>query len=285
LSVRTILVPVSGGDESRHVLETGMQLARWLDAHADALHVRSDPADAVPLFGEGMSGALVEDLIELATREAETRAGTARTLFAEVRTALGLPLAEVPTSAGASAGWREQTGREDEVTVGCGRLADLIVVGRPATPMDAVAGQVLHAALFETGRPVLVAARAAPASFDGGVAIAWNGSAGAARAVTAALPLLRRARWTSIVTFGPHQDDNLRRAGDLAAYLAWHGVNAEARSLPGQPSVGEALVAAAREARIVIMGAYSHSRLWQMVLGGVTRFMLEETDLALWMAH
>ena len=113
------------------------------------------------------------------------------------------------------------------------------------------------------------------------VCVAWNGTAESAAAVQAALPWLQRAEAVRILSA-----DEYQRAGplapDLANYLALHGVEAElGRFRPLDREVGAGMLAAAREFRadLLTMGAYSHSRLRQLILGGVTRHVLEYADL------
>ena len=72
---------------------------------------------------------------------------------------------------------------------------------------------------------------------------------------------------------------------EVPAYLAWHGITAESRAITPHPSVGDALTEAARDADLLVMGGYSHSRLREMILGGVTRHMLEKATLPLLLAH
>jgi nucleotide-binding universal stress UspA family protein len=169
-------------------------------------------------------------------------------------------------------------------------LADLVVVGRGGG--GAVGGApIFSAVLFETGRPVLVAGSGMGEAGPSGrsvsprrVVVAWKESAEAARAVSAALPLLARAERVTAVS-ARDDDERTRGLDALATYLSWHGIAADRRLLAAYPSVGEALAAAAVEADLVVMGGYSHSRLRELILGGVTRHMLEKTKLPLLLAH
>jgi len=141
--------------------------------------------------------------------------------------------------------------------------------------------------LFDSGRPVLIAPQIAPANIGTRVCIAWNGTAEAAAAVLAALPWLQRANAVRVLG----ADDYQRRgpaADELIPYLALHGIDAEAarfRSLNN--SVGAGLLGAVREfgADLLTMGAYSHSRLRQLILGGVTRHVLEHASLPVLMCR
>lgn len=283
MAIRKMLVPVDGSAAGRVVLLSALQVARDHGAHLAAVHIRPDPSVGVPLIGEGMSAGMVEELIELTEKETAARLKAARALFEEIRGESGLPLATDPNVAGASMSWTEADGREEEEVARRGRLADLIVLGRPSLQPDTDATVIFNAALFETGRPVLIAPiKQQP--FGRRLAIAWNGSAEAARAVHAAMDFLHRAETVEIVAADPESAQDVD-AGALAAYLAWHGIATRLHPLAEGGSVGDAIGKAVADCDLVVMGAYSHSRLRELILGGVTRHMLENTASALLMAH
>jgi nucleotide-binding universal stress UspA family protein len=115
------------------------------------------------------------------------------------------------------------------------------------------------------------------------IVVAWDGSAQAARALAAALPFLARAEQVTVVTCEEAGDDG--GLAEVTTYLAWHGIVAGRRAVPPHPGVAEALVAAAIGTDLLVMGGYSHSRLREMILGGVTRYMLEKAALPLLLMH
>lgn len=287
MTIRKLVVPVGATESGRLALEAAFAVGRTLAAHVEVVHVRPDPQDAIPLLGEGVSGAMVEELISLTEKEAAARAMAAQRHFEEARLRWEIALAQVPSLAGPSTRWVEIVGRENDVTVAQGRLADLIVVGRLQSEADSFAAATLNAALFESGRPVLVVPETPPREIGKRIAIAWNGSAESARSVSAAMAFLKGAEMVLLfsATTG-------RTPGDAAAglidFLAWHGVSAVAAQLPdGRGSVGKAVLEAASTARVdlLVMGAYTHSRLRQLILGGVTHDVLAQARLPLLMAH
>ncbi|MCZ6465907.1 MAG: universal stress protein, partial [Alphaproteobacteria bacterium] len=233
MGIRTILVPLDGSEASKPALETAFMVGRDLAANVKVLHMRADPKDAVPLLGEGMSGTMIEEMIELAETEAAKRAARARAMFDGLCAEHGIAVVDKPDPAEkVSASWTEDMGREDEATAWRGRLVDLIVVGRPTSQSEGTSVMTLNAALFETGRPVLVAppsAPGAPGALGRKVAISWNGSAQAARAVSAALPLITRADGVVILTVESDRT-SASAAPELAAYLAWYGVKVETKT-------------------------------------------------------
>ncbi len=287
MGIRTILISVDGTEPSQHALKTGFSVGRALGAHIDVLHVRADPKDTVPLLGEGMSVAMIEDMMDVADRESTDRASQARKLFEAATSEYGAVLSHQPNGEGFSVNWIEETGREDDAIALHGRLADLIVAPRPTEQSDVSANLALNAALFETGRAVLVVPPSGVPTEAKNVVISWNGSAHAARAVAAALPLLKTAGAVTVFTVESDRTST-ERAPELATYLGWHGVNCDTHTLSGSAAnVGPKLMeeVAADGADLLVMGAYTHSRMRQLILGGVTRHVLETSPVSVLMAH
>ncbi len=285
MAIRKIVVPVDGTDAMRLPLDTAFRLGSDMGAHVEVLHARPDPRLAVPLIGEGMSGAMIEELIELTEKETAARAVRARAIFDDARELGGVAESDTPSGDGTTTRWLEMVGAEEEILVRRGRLADLVVVARPTSQVEAPAAVTFNTAVFESGRPVLVAPVEPPRSLGKRVAISWNGSAEAARAVSAALPLMSRADAVSILSVDTDNAEEADTDG-LAEYLAWHGIRAERRAISrDEGSVGATIVAACADADLLVMGAYTHSRWRELILGGVTRHVLERSALPLLMAH
>lgn len=287
MTIRRILVPAGRGDAARAAIETALMSAKEFDAHVDAVHVRPDPQEAVPLLGEGVSGAMIEDLIALTENESKVHAEAARKLFDAALVTHGIPVSGDPSHAGPSASWHEVVGREDDVIVERGRLSDIVVASQPAREGEGTSELTLNAALFEGGRPVLVTPKPASQQLGGRVGIAWNGSAEAARAVSAALPFLEVAN--AVVVFSVETDGTpAELSAGLVEFLAWHRIDARVGDVPDDVTpVGEALLAACAADTIdfLVTGAYTHSRLRELILGGVTRHLLDRAAIPMMMSH
>jgi len=160
-------------------------------------------------------------------------------------------------------------------------------VPHPDAGEDVSSSDALHAVLFDSGRPVLISPQAAPATIGTRVCIAWNGTAESAASVLAALPWMQRAEAVRILSAEGYQ----RRgpaAPDLLSYLHLHGVHPDVHTFHTvSGSVGAGLLAAASQfdCDLLSMGAYSHSRLRQLILGGVTRHVLERANLPVMMSR
>lgn len=284
MTIRKVLVPIDGTAGSRAALETAFAVGTLMQAHVEALHVRIEPASAVPFVGEGMTGALLQELIDLTERQIAQRAAQARTMFEEVRQDLGFEDIAVPRPTGPSASYVEVVGREDDAAVQAARLADLAVLARPDGQPERLSISVFDAVLLESGGPVLIAPPEAPRSLVRHLAVAWNDSGEAARALKAALPFLKRAEQVSLIAVSDEKGDGDPFAA-VTGYLAWHGITAGKRLVIGHRAASEALVDACSDVDLVVMGAYAHSRLWRLILGGVTQHMIAETALPLMLAH
>jgi nucleotide-binding universal stress UspA family protein len=288
MTYKTILVPLGGGESDGVAMKGALSVARDFDAHVVALFVMLDPRDAVPLLGEGMSGAMVDDIMRAAEGETASHRATARAQFDRAVREAGVELRDVPSGVETpSAAWREVVGRLEDVVPAEGRLADLIVFPHTTVDGDAQGYATMETALLGSGRPVLLVPKAVPAEIGRTVAVAWNGKIESARAVAAALPFLQSADRVHALTAetAATQAAAGRRIVD---YLAWQGINAELTLLkPGSAPVGEAVTRKAGElgADLLVMGGYGHSRVREMILGGVTRYVLNHAGLPVLMAH
>ncbi|MDQ2801577.1 MAG: universal stress protein [Pseudomonadota bacterium] len=287
MAIRKLLLPLTGTAAGESALATALMIARVWDAHVLALHVRVDSRDVAPLAGEGLSGAMIEEMMTATEKESAHRAQAVRAMFDRFVAAHGVALAEPRRDSGPSANFASVTGREEDVVAQQARLADLTVVPHPEAGEDVSSSDALHAVLFDSGRPVLIAPQKAPEAIGTRVCLGWNGTAESASAVSAALPWLQRASAVCILS-----SDGYQRRGpsapDVAAYLALHGVHAEMVTFhTANGGVGAGLLAAAREfgCDLLAMGAYSHSRLRQLILGGVTRHVLEKAALPVMMSR
>lgn len=281
MPIRKLLLPLTGTAAGEGALSTALIVARMWDAHVTALHVRVDSRDVAPLAGEGLSGAMIEEMMSATEKESSERSNAVRSMFDRFVAEHGVVVAEPHPRAGATANFASVTGREEDLVAQLARLADITVVPHPEAGDDVSSSDALHAVLFDSGRPVLIAPQTATATVGARICVAWNGTAESAAAVQAAIPWMQRAEAVRILSADEYQ----RRgpgAAELVSYLSLHGIRPEvAQFRPMERDVGRGLLTAAREfgADMLAMGAYSHSRLRQLILGGVTRHVLEHASL------
>lgn len=291
--IRTILAVIGDADTGESPLVTALLVAKRLDCHLEGFHVMIDAVSTVPYVGEAMAGALIEEMVAAAEKDVASRAQSARDLFDRVCRDWKVHLNCTPSEeAGFCATWNQASGPEPEHVALRGRVADLIVLPQVGPGGTAAALLTLNAALLDSGRPVLLAPPIPPKALGTHVAVAWNASAEATRAVWDAIPFLMRAEKITVLiaSDGDSGEVGLARIDELQQNLAWHGLTFETRVLepPGSRSkTAQALIEACVDinADLLVMGAYTHSRLRQLILGGVTRTVLETAPLPVLLSH
>lgn len=183
-------------------------------------------------------------------------------------------------------------GSVDEAVGIRARCADIAVIGPELMANDSLKSSVLRGLFYIAQIPVLLVPKGKSATFHPKtVLLAWDGGLEASRAAHEALPLLLNAGKVHITMVTPDDSAEKRTmepGADLAAYLARHGVNAIVDRLPRDGRrVAEVLQAHAADisADLIVIGAYSHSRLRDLIFGGVTRTMLSDARLPVFMAR
>lgn len=286
--IKTILTPANGVQPDTGSLTAALAVGRALGAHIDVLHVRLDPTEmAMLLANDGTGFSVTQDLIDQLEREAGDRQADAQRLFAQFCERESVPVVtSAVKAAGPSAEWHVETGQEPRWMTRYGLVADLIVVSR-GNAERGDARSTLEAVLLDTGRPLLIpAAGARFAALPRTIAIGWKPTAQAARAVSAALPLLAHAE--EIIAITVAEDGAQHDADRLLRYLRWHGMRASSEVIgPDPEGAAQTLLACAERngAGLLVMGGYGHSRLREWVFGGVTQRVLKGAPMAVLMTH
>lgn len=277
MSYKTILVHLDHRPRSNVRLELAFRLAERFDAHLIGLFA---PGSArLPSYAQAEGGPLLRDLLQ--QRRAEV-AGEARKRFQEFAGRNGAGRAE----------WRASEAEPDVAVRLSARYADLVVAGQPEADDEGELRGLANELALSAGRPVLFVPYAGKfAEVGRRVLIAWDAGREAARAVSDALPLLQGAEAVEVAAFDPEQAG--RRHGqepgaDIGLYLARHGVKVTvARQSGAGYEVGGQILSRAADhgADLIVMGAYGHSRVRELVLGGATRTLLEAMTVPVLMSH
>ena len=162
----------------------------------------------------------------------------------------------------------------------------MLVIARPADDQG-VSIDTVEAALVGTGRPVLIVPATPLVAIPETIVIAWKAAPEAARAVTAAMPLLSRAKQILIATVAEEEGLSDEEGARLTTALGWHGLHVSTRHLrPDRLGAADTLLAAAAEqSALVVMGAYGHSRMREWIFGGFTQSVLHRAEVPVLMMH
>jgi nucleotide-binding universal stress UspA family protein len=288
MPIRKILAPVNGSDWDANVLSAAAAVAQKFDAHIEALFVRPDPSDALPYVGEGVSGGVIEEMIQAANEAANEAVKLAKANLEKALAGPAIPIQSKPGGPGhTSARLVEAQGRIADVVESQGRLSDLVVFGDVSAKGQKAFLGALEATMMNTGRPILIAPDAKTNTIGESIAIGWDGSVEATHAVTGALPFLRRSKQVEVLCVKSGPVDTTM-ADALSDYLAIHGVDCVEHIIEqGDANTGAALLDAAQraDADLLVMGGYGHNRLREMIIGGTTRYAVANTKLPLLIAH
>jgi nucleotide-binding universal stress UspA family protein len=278
MGFRTILVPIEQHDLMNSTLETALLLARKFNSYIEGFPLRV----AVPAVYAMADGAVAIPQLE---EDIAENGEQTRSLFETFMQEHGVPRGS-PTTA-PSSGWLEET-QGDHFVGSHGRLFDVVVLGRPGRDLKGSRMTTLEAALFESGRPVLIAPPSPRPEMGTNVLIAWNCSTEQARTNAFAMPILKRASRVVVLTVEGGAAVPGPTGQQLCRYLQLSGVPARSLtvSLDGRLT-GEAVLghANALGCDLLIKGAYTQSRLRQFVFGGTTRYILSNATLPVLMAH
>lgn len=289
--MKTILLPIEPRLEPRAPLDSALAtaalLARAFGSYVEGFAVAPELPVIVP--ADAFSGAMVTADPALMQNEAESSA--CRSAFGQGLTALGLRPQHGEAGSAPSFGWYDGTGpggsAQGRAFLGSyGRVFDIAVLCRPETSSDAVRMALLETALFESGRPVLIAPPQAPKTLGENILIAWNGTPEVARTVAFARPLLERAKAVQVVTIAGGQTE-APGGEDLARHLRRNGIACEVHEAAETEARGAAFLSEAARlgCDLVVKGAYTQSRLRQMIFGGATRHIVTEATVPVFMAH
>lgn len=278
MGYKTILVHCDASRTVGDRLATAADMAQRFEARLVGLHAR-EPFEVVSFVDGGMGVAALMEAYEAGCETAEK---TARSAYDKATKGRNFP-----------AEWRVVEAFSDDALAVSARYADLLVLGQ-ADPDDPAGSRndLPEAMAFATGRPVLVVPKIGTLSSVGKtVMLCWNASRESARAAADALPFLRAAEKVIVLVVDPavSADGHGPEPGaDVAAWLARHGVKVTVqRDVAADAQVGEVILSRAADhgVDLIVMGIYGHSRLREMVLGGVSRTLLSSMTVPVLMSH
>jgi len=279
--MKSILVPVENIEGMTSTLATALLLARLRGSYVEGFPLRFaisefiaiDPAGSIPL--------------ETYRQDSLEEAATARRLFETFMQQHNVPRASAAAS-GLSFGWLDDAPAGESFVGSYGRVFDLTVLSRPNANTVGLHNRAIEASLFESGRPLLLAPPTPPSQIATNVMVHWNSSTEQAATTAFALPLLQQARRVIVLNVVGGQGVPGPPAEQAVAYLRRDGVAVELMSvnLEGR-STGETVLAAAKVqgCDLLVKGAYTQSRLRQMIFGGATSHILANAALPVLMAH
>jgi len=276
MSYKTILVHCDAGKSVSHRLGVAAELAQRFGARLVGLHVRR-PFDAPVYFNGSLP---MDDLFRIYDEGAKADEAAAAAAFEKAIKGKHL-----------STEWRTASGYPENEVALQARYADLIVLGQAEPEPTATPSDLPETVALAIGRPVLVVPHIGAKPPGKVVLLCWNASREAARAAADSLPFLKAAEKVIILAVDPASSSaghGAEPGADVAAWLSRHGVKVTVqRDVAADSDVGGVILsrAADHDADLIVMGIYGHSRMREMVLGGVSRTLLGSMTVPVIMAH
>ncbi len=274
MAVRDILLHMSDDNLAQARSKAAMTLAQIHDAHLTTLYVARTPN--IPGY---VRAYITEEVLEEQRRQALKAAEAAEAIFVDQAKREGV-----------SHEWRVGAGDDRALMELHARYADIAVVSQVESATEHAGGvyDLAEELVLTAGRPILaIPYTGSWPKIGSQVLIAWNGGREAVRAVSDAMPFLEKAEKVNVFTVNPGEGSHVPGA-DLCTHLARHGVNAEAHhSVAKDIDVGNVLLSAAFDfgVDLIVMGAYGHSRIRELALGGATRHLLGHMTVPVLMSH
>ena len=276
----TILLPFNNIQPTGTVLDAARQMA-GSQGYVEGAFCRQ----VLPIIaGEGIT--LPGDYLAEFEEEGRQQAEAARLKYLELLEARDIPFGGLDVS-GFRAGWTEMVGSGPEGVGEYARLFDLVILGRSVEDSAVDWKTAAEAVMFDSGRPLLIVSDEIPATIGRKILLAWNGSTETARTLTGAMSILTDIDEVLVVTVegaivsGPAGED-------ICRHLNASGISSTAQTIDrGTSSVAQAVLEAADKfsADLIIKGAFTHSRLRQLIFGGPTSELLSASTLPILLSH
>lgn len=275
--IKDLIVNLSLSDKPDPVLDFATSVTSKFNAHIAGVSFSYEP-----LLPSADFASVPAEIIEQLAEENERLATNAKKRFEE--------LVQRDSLSGESRIIREAMGTAPDTFARMARRFDLSIVKQPGPDLLATDSMLVEAALFNSGRPVLVVPYVQRTGLTlNHVMICWDGSRAAARAVADAMPFLVEAKTTEIVTVEDHKPDlKVIPGANIAHHLARHGIKVELKDIAeGNVDTANVILSHAADvsADLIVMGRYGHSRWREFVLGGVTRGLLKSMTVPTLMSH
>lgn len=298
--IKNIFFPLNGNVPLNVIMPTALMIAQKFQARLSTILLDNTSEQLIAFAGEGLATGTITEMMDEALNHTQARLKEIHTLFdilqkegkhqwyplsrnMEEPPNITLPhLAPIPQTS-----FEVLDNSNNNALIFRSRLADMTIVPPLKDNKDPQSSEILHNILFDSGRPLLIMPSSPKKHIGNHIAIAWNGSAEASIALRCALPWLKNAQKITLLhnteyhSIGPD-------ASMAKEFLALHQISSEIQEFTSEKrAIGAGLLSHTHkiEADMLVMGAYSHSRLRQMILGGVTRYLLENADLPLLMSR
>ncbi|WP_024955019.1 universal stress protein [Sulfurospirillum arcachonense] len=280
---KKMFFPVGGGKELEERIYGALLVSKYFNTHLEILVSQASINHLIPK-GVGLSSIVLERLEDISAENMEEEINKHKVIFNQCCKELDIQINELPLEGKSTAHVSVGIGVRSTLVAQQSKFCDMVIA---AAPPKGVSTATFEASVRESGKPVMVIPRKMKEFKTEAIMIAWNNSPEASRAVSEAIPLLKKAKRVHIVSSSAFTTKTLSRIKDLQSYLELHDIDTTFELVKTTLIPGEALVKNAQKGNfdLIVAGGYGHKGIKEMMLGGSAKYLLEHTTIPTLISH
>jgi len=283
---KKVFFPIGEGEELEERIRGALIVSKFFGTHLEVLGSGStmDIDQFIKKEVSQLSNEFKDELLDGLETLKKERTSREAVIFNRVCKALGVTVSDTPKKGEVTAQIVAKHGKRSELVCQQSKFCDLVIA---ATPPDGSSAATFEASVVCSGKPVLVIPRIMTEFKTEKILVGWNNTAEASRAITEAIPLLKKAKEVKIVSTKNYTHEDLSDIEELRAYLSLHGIEATFELIKTTFVPGEALLNSAKagEYDLIVAGAYGRKGLKEMMLGGSAAYLLKHTTIPTLVSH
>lgn len=282
MEYKKIFFPIGGGEELRERIHGALLVGKYFNSHLEILKAQAKPSRLIKMDG-GIPPSVLAELNAIASKRLSEDLEEHEKIFREELEKIGTTYSNKSIEDKPTAEIIVLDGYRSKIIEQESKYCDLVIA---AAPHNGRITATFEATVTKSGKPVLMFPREMKSFSTDKILIGWNNSPEASKALSHSIPLLKKAKKVHLITSKEYLEDKdeLRK---IQSYLRIHGVeityeHVETTRVPGQALLNHAIQG---EYDLIVAGAFGQKGLKELMLGGTTKYILEHTDIPVFMAH
>ena len=282
MELKKIFFPIGGGEELRQRIHGALLIGKYFNCHLEIFKSQAKPSKIME-FDDNLPKTVLKELNAMAKDKIKEDLVIHETIFNDEIKKLGNIKSDICIKNTASAQIITGDGYRSKLIEQQSKYCDLVIV---SSPHNGRITATFETTITKSGKPALMFPREMKKFSTKNILIGWNNSPEVARAVSEAIPLMKNAKKVHIITTKEYTKDP-QEIEKLKEYLLIHGITASSKVIKTTKTPGEALLNNAKEGKfdLIVAGAFGHKGLKELMLGGTTKYLLENTTIPVFMAH
>ncbi|NKQ41641.1 MAG: universal stress protein [Sulfurovum sp.] len=280
---KKMFFPIGGGDELEERIRGAMLVAKYFNTHLEILVSQPNMNNAIPQ-SLGLSDELMQRLEDVCRNDLEEYILENKKILERCATEAGITISKTAIDNKTTAQINITSGKRSHLVAQQSKFCDMVIA---AAPPKGETTATFEAAVIESGKSVIVIPRVLKKFNTNNIIIGWNNSPQASRAVTEAIPIMKRAKKVHIVSSEPYVTETRLNIKDLQNYLRIHDIDSTFEIIKTTLVPGEALLkyATNKNFDLIIAGAYGHREIRELFLGGSAKYILKHTSIPTLLSH